>query len=844
MLRERCRDRPLLCLPTGGGKTSVAAEIIRAAVARGNRCIFLVHRRELVDQAVERLAEFGVKAGRILAGHYEVRSLPVQVACIPTLVRRKHWPAELVIVDECAHATSRSWTDVIGRYPDSFVIGLTATPIRLDGKGLGDIFGCIVEPVSTRALIEQGHLIEPKVFAPPVDLGGIPVKRGDYSIPELAVRMEKLTGSITKEWLGHARGMKTVAFAVNVEHSQKIVAAFREIGVRAAHIDGGTANHVRAEALRRLRAGDLDLVSNCMVLSEGWDLPSLRCAILARPTKSLALFRQCLDAETEILTQAGWRSANTIQADDSAACMDIEAVSEIPSLRWSPVLSVVDRQLASGEEMFGIESPTMSVRVTAEHRMVAKHRIWCGGRNAYGAWSTETAGKLATRASGARLPAAGTMDFPGIELTDDELRFVGWFLTDGWINKKTNSIGICQSIEQPHIGEIAKMLHGCGFKFGVYEREPSGFANGKRQRQYTVSKGKPRGTGKHLRGWGALERFIDKDIAPDLMKMTARQFAVFIEAIHLGDGSKQLGQTWTRRSYHITTARPVFADRLQRMAILRGWRCSIASSENRNGNQILFVHLRQVAYRALGGRTNGDARKVFASCPAISGERVWCIETESGTIITRRHGKVAILGNCVGRVMRPPGPVVVLDHAGNHHEHGVVTSDYAWSLTDKPKRHPSDVAEPVRTCHKCFAVLPPTVTTCPECGTVCGAREQADPPGVENPGVLIEFEAPKRLGKEAEREWYVGVVRNASETHRSLGWAKHRFKETFGAWPRHKDVETEHYVCPGCAWERKQLGPREVMRCKNCYDIRAPGEVPESMANGDGTGETWPNAQP
>jgi len=292
MLRERIADRPLLLLPTGAGKTSVAAEIIRLAVARGRRAVFLVHRRELVDQAVERLDQFGVHAGRILSGHPEDRDLAVQVASIPTLLKRDHWPADLVVVDECAHAVSDSWGRILSRYTDAWVIGLTATPIRLDGKGLGDLFGCIVEPVSVRELIRAGHLVEPVVFAPPVDLRGVKKRAGDYALPELAERMSPLTGDIVRTWGQRARGLRTVVFAVNVDHSERIVAAFRDAGVRAEHIDGGLATKARARTLARLRSGKIDMVSNCMVLSEGWDLPSLRCAILARPTKSLALFRQ------------------------------------------------------------------------------------------------------------------------------------------------------------------------------------------------------------------------------------------------------------------------------------------------------------------------------------------------------------------------------------------------------------------------------------------------------------------------------------------------------------------------------------------------------------------------
>lgn len=255
--------------------------------------MFLVHRVELVEQAVARLAQFDVRAGRILAGHREHRDRPVQVASIPTLLKREHWPADLVIVDECAHAVSASWRKVIDRYASpSVVVGLTATPIRLDGRPLGDLFGCIVEPVTTRELIQRGYLVEPTVYAPPVDLSNLPTRGGDYSIPELVERVSKLTGSITAEWGKHARGMSTVAFAVNVEHSKAIVAAFEAIGVRAAHVDYSMGRKPRAKVLRDLRDGMLDLVSQVSLLSEGWDLPSLQCAILARPTKSLALFRQ------------------------------------------------------------------------------------------------------------------------------------------------------------------------------------------------------------------------------------------------------------------------------------------------------------------------------------------------------------------------------------------------------------------------------------------------------------------------------------------------------------------------------------------------------------------------
>lgn len=463
MLRERHAERPLLCLPTGAGKTTVAAEVIRSAASRWRRSIFLVHRRELVSQAVARLEQFGLSPGVIAAGWPEQRDRQVQVSCIPSLVRRDHWPADVVIVDECAHAISESWNKVLNRYSESCIIGLTATPCRLDGRGLGDQFGCIIEPVTTQELVDQGHLIAPRVFAPPVDLTKLPKRGGDYALPDLYERMVGLTASITDMWMKHAQGMKTVAFAVNVDHSQRIVEAFCDLGVNAAHIDGGTANRERDAALSDLRSGALDLVSNCMVLSEGWDLPDLQCAILARPTKSLALYRQM-----------------------------------------------------------------------------------------------------------------------------------------------------------------------------------------------------------------------------------------------------------------------------------------------------------------------------------------------------------------VGRVMRPPGPVIVLDHAGSHHEHGPVTDEIEWSLDAKIKRA---AAPGLRTCVECFAILPPESEVCPCCGAELKQEQDIAPPGVDNPGELVEV-TNRRTTKEEKAAYHRLNVKTALDKGYSIGWARYRYKDKFGVWPRLRDVEREAYDCPGHRYTPVQRGPRRARRCEFCYDER------------------------
>ncbi|MFN7130701.1 MAG: DEAD/DEAH box helicase, partial [Myxococcales bacterium] len=296
--------RLLLVSPTGSGKTTIAAEMIRSALARGGRILFLAHRKELVDQCSTRLDQFGVDHGVIMAGHWRRRfDVPVQVASVQTLVQRDEWPrASLIIVDEAHHARARTYGRILEGYPDVPVIGLTATPWRTDGKGLGEpgpdgkpLFQEVVIATTPRRLMEEGHLVRYTGFSAEIpDLSGVKTVAGDYdeSQLELAVNTTQIVGGIVERWLERARGLKTVCFAVNVRHSQAIVQRFRDAGVAAEHLDGTTPKLEREAILARLASGRTTVVSNCAVLTEGWDCPSVTCCILARPTQSLGMHLQ------------------------------------------------------------------------------------------------------------------------------------------------------------------------------------------------------------------------------------------------------------------------------------------------------------------------------------------------------------------------------------------------------------------------------------------------------------------------------------------------------------------------------------------------------------------------
>ena len=286
--------RPVLVSPTGSGKTVMATALVER---RGVRTLWLAHRKELIDQAARRLRAHGLSVGIIMAGYPEFPLAQVQVASIQTLARRTKPDADLIVLDEAHHVTADSYRRILDTYPNAAVTGLTGTPFRLDGRGLGDVFGEIVVAAWADELCDAGYLHRPKVWASKSpDLRGVRVTAGDYNLGALAERSNtaELHADIVETWQKRAAGKRTVAFAVNVAHSLAITAAFRDAGVPAEHLDGKTPRPEREAILERLARGQTQMVSNCMVLTEGWDLPALECAIIARPTASLNLHLQMI----------------------------------------------------------------------------------------------------------------------------------------------------------------------------------------------------------------------------------------------------------------------------------------------------------------------------------------------------------------------------------------------------------------------------------------------------------------------------------------------------------------------------------------------------------------------
>jgi len=289
------KKRPILQLPTGAGKTVIAADIIRTSRDKGNKVLFIVDAISLIDQTIEAFYHQGLHSiGVIQADHVMTDySKPIQIASVQTLQRRRDLPeCNLIIVDEC-HSCSQWLFDQIsaGKWAKVPVIGLSATPWA---KGLGNVYDDLITPVTMQQLIDLGHLSTFRVFAPShPDLGNVATQAGDYHAKQLADVMEGdgIIADVVDTWLKLAEGRPTIAFCVDRAHAAKVQAKFEAAGVPCGYIDAKVERDERKAIRRQLDRGEIKVVTSIGCLTKGVDW-AIGCVILARPTKSKMLYVQ------------------------------------------------------------------------------------------------------------------------------------------------------------------------------------------------------------------------------------------------------------------------------------------------------------------------------------------------------------------------------------------------------------------------------------------------------------------------------------------------------------------------------------------------------------------------
>lgn len=679
--------------PPGAGKSRVMFQRAHRELERGGYVLLGVHRSLLLQQMIGYAENLGLPYGVIEAGTQPDLSKRFQVASIPTLyswvVKRGSLdmpPATLAIWDE-AHANTKDQTrslfygahDGITRIQGlvdrgAFVEGYTGSPVNLGG-----LYDELTVCGTYKELREVKAHAMVAVYGPEeIDVEDLKLDdEGEYSSKKLEPRAFAIWGSVYDWWQKlNPFALPALLFGPSAPGARWFALEFIKRGVTAGyigadcvmlpgHLPCGTlcldtypsTTETRGQALELSRTGGIKVLCNRFVLREAIDMPWIKHGIAATVFGGLATYLQsvgrvqryfaaygdepkiwqchggCLDDQTEVLTREGWKGIGQVTTDDYVAGFDVET----NAIRWAKARSTYVREVNDHDVMHTIKSRSLDIRVTGNHKAILKRRT-CD-KNDRQVWPEKfikvrfdeaaTFGRF-------KIPVAAEQVFDGVALTDYELRFLGWWITDG--TRQLTNVSISQK-EGPRCDDIREVLAGCGFHW----TETFTWASNKKCRYRMVKFNIPKGTckSKPRAGWQRLEKWLDKKIHEDLDAMDSRQFAVFLHAIHLGDGAKDR----LPGSYRVACGNRTMVDRLQSMAVRRGWKCNFTWKQPRCATIDLQKTTDQIVS---GSQAKGNQARIKTSTP-IPGERVWCVENEFGTLVTRRNGKVAIVGNSFWR---------------------------------------------------------------------------------------------------------------------------------------------------------------------------------------------------
>jgi superfamily II DNA or RNA helicase len=621
--------RQLVSMATGTGKSLLFGALPQHMPA-GKRTLMIVHTKELVMQGAEHLKRWnpGLRVGIEMAADSS-KGEQIVVASVQTIGRSltqrigKFRPEdfEWVIVDEAHRSISQTYQNVFdhfGMFEDPTgpaLIGLTATPSRGDGLAMGTVYQEIVYTYNILDAVSDGWLsdicgIKLRTGA---DLTKVSTKAGDFDQEELsnAVNTPERNAAIVKAWIDYAWPRKTIIFCVDIAHAQEIVKGFNSSGIPAAAIWG--TDKERAEKLRKHKNGELTVLACSQLLVEGYDDPEI----------------ECLDSHTEVLTESGWKGIHDEFNNVVSLNRDTGRLETVP-------VEARTQHLYQGE-FVSTRSGRYDFRVTANHQMLV------GLGRAVNPMSFVPAKEL-LNVGRFRLPvSASPLEREGIPVTDDELRFIAWFTTDGSRAGRTKQqIRISQSKTPEHIERIRLLLDRLGWNYGHSVRDNKrgyGKTNGKPLHNFFVPKGVRNG----VKGWNHLAEYLDKNISDSLMKMSSRQFSIFWEELLWGNGN---GDKRANRQQCLCIVNDKQNDRLQALAALSGYHSnSVVNCVLPSGLVSRTMSVSQKRFIEIKTQTFESKKRTLVSDD--SSETVWCVQNKNRTLIIRRFGSVSIVGNCV-----------------------------------------------------------------------------------------------------------------------------------------------------------------------------------------------------
>lgn len=651
------RPATLALLPTGTGKTIVFGHLAdRWIKEERGRVLILAHRRELIDQAAAKFHRVSGHRPHIemadkhasKTSHFNWDFGQVVVGSVATMKGKRlgRWDKNafsLIITDEAHHATASGYRSIYDHFDKAALVGVTATPDRSDKNPLGKVFGSVAYQMQILDAIQRGWLVPIRqkfVNVESIDLSGVASnwKGDDFDESKLdaVMRQDENIHRIARPTFETAGTRPTLVFATSVAHAKAIsdvLNSYRQgcsayVASYMLDNEGNQSNYpeeTRTAEIAAFQAGQRQFLVSCGVFLEGFD---------------------CLDMQTEVLTDEGWKHHAEISEMDNVYTLNrTTGVMEL-----LPIERVVLRTTKPGESMVTFKSQHLDIRVTEGHEIHVKYsdpRKRRNGNTGEHALSdnfiTLKASELLDR-SEYILPISADHGYAGIPLTDDEIRFVAWFMTDGGYASK-QKISIAQSIKKHH-EHIRQLLRRVGFDFRERLRTGQGYVNGAPCYEFTIPKGTDGGS-KKRNGWGRLADYLSKDVSPLLHSMNREQFHIFWQEALLGDGSrKKNGSGW------LWCDRKKQADAYTQMAVTRGFATSYAEETTKKGVTVYRVTVRNKRWIR---SNNHDVRSTRITKEVIeSTELVWCVSNANSTLVVRRNGKVAIVGNC------PPTALVAM----------------------------------------------------------------------------------------------------------------------------------------------------------------------------------------
>lgn len=708
----RKKSKPgIIVAPVGSGKSLVISSLAHEIKSP---TLVLQPNVELLHQNIDKLRALGGEATicSASAGERDISELTYatlgSIRNDVNLLKAKG--VDTVILDEAQFGYSPDPGSMFKTFLDTLkpknVIGFTATPFRLKqysnmsgdrysqlnmlNRNRPSVFKDFIHITPISKMIEESYWAELSYEEWDFDTSTLRVNSTGAEYTERSISKAISDNNVNTNILGRAKklveeGKRMIIFVDSVENAHKMASKLPS----SVALDSGTKKSDRNKIVSDFKAGKIQAIVNVGIVGVGFDAPELDVVIIGRPTRSYALLHQwCFDTKTEVLTTTGFKKYDEISTSDIVYGFD----KDTEVIKHNQVHEVIDRyQYNDEEKIVSAKTNRIDFRVSSKHDMLYKSHATV--KSGYLKAPMENVLKLNSRI---RFPTAGMEESVGTGLAPHELQFIGLFLSDGYLSKHGYGIILSQNVDSPYIPQIEEILSKCGFKYNRHRYARTGTSYSDYYHYYVPKN--PRGQVEG--GWGYLSEYIAKDIPSSFEKVTKEELLHIIEGLFIGDGTKLKHATWISRTKTISTGdNKVMADRLQSLCIRRGISCNIRHEVSKAGTDIYKLKIKDITYATIGGQgckeSIIDGKIIKRSKLVVEDtvdEHLWCLNTEMGTLITRRDGKVTIMGNC-GRAVRNPlypkrKKALIIDFCNNIKEHGkiedLVIQDYdgyGWGAT-------------------------------------------------------------------------------------------------------------------------------------------------------------------